>query len=148
MIMSHSTVSPLHYCCPLVVREGDAVKGLDVEEEEVNPKHAMLSDPTVGMEKVTWEDGKGPGAIAAKPLPSPKPMSDAQRRIHDPTHLPYDPGCPICVSCKRPTDRHRRVKDRKQMSPWLVLSCALARTSSSYVLGFPTRGWTQEWLPE
>ena len=31
MIISHSPVSPLHYCCPLVVREGDTVKGHDVE---------------------------------------------------------------------------------------------------------------------
>ena len=120
MITSHFPVSPLHYCCPLVVREGDTVKGHDVEEEEVYPKHAMLSDPIVGMEKVTWEDGKGPGAIAAKPLPCPKPLSDAQRRIHDLTHLPYDPGCPICVSCRRPNDHHRPVKDRKRMIPFVV----------------------------
>ena len=94
--MITNPVKPLHLCCPVVVRDGAVVED-DVVDEEVNPKHAMLSDPIVGMEKVTWEDGRGPAAIAARPLPSPKPMSDAQRRIHDLTHLPYDPGCPICV---------------------------------------------------
>ena len=43
-----------------------------VEDEEVNPKHAVLSEPILGMEKVTWEDGKGPGALRPKALPSPR----------------------------------------------------------------------------
>ena len=67
--MSSFPVRPLHVCCPVVVREGDVVKG--GVDEEVIPKHAMLDDPIVGMENVTWEDGKGPGAPAAKPRPSP-----------------------------------------------------------------------------
>ena len=117
--MITNPVSPLHFCCPVVVRDGAVVED-DVVDEEVNPKHAMLSDPIVGMEKVTWEDGRGPGAIAARPLPSPKPMSDAQRRIHDLTHLPYDPGCPICVSCRRPNNHHRRVKNRDRSIPLVV----------------------------
>ena len=116
--MIYPPVRPRHFCCPVVVRDGESVKGDD--EEDVNPKHAVLSDPIVGMDKVTWEDGKGPGAIAAKPLPSPKPMTDAQRRIHDLTHLPYEPGCPICVSCRRPNDHHRRVKDRQRSIPLVV----------------------------
>ena len=113
--MISSPVSPRHfnYCCPVVVRDDDSVRE-DGTEDEVNPKHALLSDPIVGMERVTWDDGKGPGAIAAKPLPSPKSMTDAQRRIHDLTHLPYDPGCPICVSCRRPNDHHRKAKDRER----------------------------------
>ena len=124
-------VSPHHYyyCCPVVVREGELVKD-DGAEEEVNPKHAMLSEPIVGMDKVTWVDGKGPGALAAKPLPSPKPMSDAQRRIHDLTHLPYEPGCPICVSCRRPNDHHRRVKDRERSIPLLVGDYGFPKNSS------------------
>ena len=92
--MISSPVSPHYFCCPVVVRDGESVKDDGTEEEEVNPKHAMLSEP---MDRITWEDGRGPGALAAKPLPSPKPMSDAQRRMHDLTHLPYDPGCPMCV---------------------------------------------------
>ena len=72
--MISSPVSPRNccYCCPVVVaRDGEPVRE-DGTEEEVNPKHAMLSDPIVGMDKITWDDGKGPGAITAKPLPSPK----------------------------------------------------------------------------
>ena len=78
----------------------------DVDEEVVDPRHAMLKEPIVGHEVVTYEEGKGNGAILPKPLPSPKEMSDAQRRIHDITHMPYDPGCAICVSCRRPNDHH------------------------------------------
>ena len=122
-------VSPHHCCCPVVIRDGESIKG-DGAEEEVNPKHATLSDPIVGMDKVTWEDGKGPGALAAKPLPSPKSMSDAQRRIHDPTHLPYEPGCPICVSCKRPNDHHRRAKDRERSILLVVGDSGFPKSSS------------------
>jgi hypothetical protein len=107
----------------------------------VNPKHAMLSEPIVGMDKVTWVDGKGPGALAAKPLPSPKPMSDAQRRIHDLTHLPYEPGCPICVSCRRPNNHHRRVKDRERSIPLLVGDYGFPKNSSD---DEPPKGETPE----
>ena len=41
-------------------------------EDEVNPKHAMVGDPIVGIEHMTWEEGEGPGALPAKPLHSPK----------------------------------------------------------------------------
>ena len=57
--MISSPVSPRHfnYCCPVVVRDDDSVRE-DGAEDEVNPKHALLSDPIVGMERVTWDDGK------------------------------------------------------------------------------------------
>ena len=44
--MISSPVSPHHCCCPVVMRDGEIVKG-DGMEEEVNPKHAMLSEPIV-----------------------------------------------------------------------------------------------------
>ena len=50
--MISSPVSPTHYfCCPVVVRDDGVVKGNEAEEE-VNPKHAVFSEP-IGMEKVT-----------------------------------------------------------------------------------------------
>ena len=54
------------------------------------------------------------------PVPSPKKMSAAQRRIHDITKLPYDPGCGICVSCRRPNNHHRTVKTSERTIPLLV----------------------------
>ena len=104
----------------MVVRDGEQLRDVECLEEEVNPKHALMGDPIVGMEYVTWEDGKGPGALPAKPLPSPKSLTDAQRRIHDLTHLPYEPGCPICVSSRRPNDHHRKSKDVGRSIPLLV----------------------------
>jgi hypothetical protein len=113
----------------LVVRDGETVRDGGTEED-VNPKHALLSDPIVGMDKITWDDGKGPGAITAKPLPSPKSMTDAQRRIHDLTHLPYEPGCPICVSCRRPNDHHRKKKDHERSIPLLCGDYGFPKSSS------------------
>ena len=93
------------------MREYEHVKIGAPDEEDVNPKLAVIGEPIVGMEVVTWEEGKGPGALPARPLSSPKEMTTAQRRIHDITHLPYDPGCAICVSCRRPNDHHRASKE-------------------------------------
>ena len=97
-----------------------------IDEEDVNPKYALMKEPIVGMESITWTKDAGPGALPAKPLPSPKQMSDAQRRIHDITHLPYDPGCAICVSCRRPNDHHRSADDSKRTVPLVVAAYAFS----------------------
>ena len=102
------------------MRETEHVKIGTPDEEDVNPKLAVIGEPIVGMEVVTWEEGKGPGALPARPLSSPKEMTTAQRRIHDITHLPYDPGCAICVSCRRPNDHHRDSKESSRTIPLLV----------------------------
>ena len=102
------------------MRETEHEKIGTPDEEDVNPKLAVIGEPIVGMEVVTWEEGKGPGALPARPLSSPKEMTTAQRRIHDITHLPYDPGCAICVSCRRPNDHHRASKESSRTIPLLV----------------------------
>ena len=66
--------------------ESDGVGVLD--EEEADPKMAGLGEPTVGVERVVYDDETGAGAIPAKPLPTAKSMSIAQRAEHDLTHLP------------------------------------------------------------
>ena len=106
-------------CCPLVAHHDELEIGA-LAEKDVDPKMALMGEPIVGTETVTWDEGKGPGAIPARPLPSPKEMSVAQRRIHDITHLPYDPGCGICVSCRRPNSHHRTVKNSERTIPLLV----------------------------
>ena len=78
-----------------------------LDDEEADPKMAMLGEPIIGVERVIYDDETGPGAIAAKPLPTPKSMSVAQRAVHDLTHLPYEPSCKICVQSRRPTTQHR-----------------------------------------
>ena len=95
-----------------------------MSEEDVDLKLALMKEPIVGMENVTWEEGKGPGAIPARPLSSPKEMSLAQRLIHDINHLPYDPACPICVSCRRPNSHHRCHVDSGRTIPLLVADYA------------------------
>ena len=52
-------------------------------DEEVDRRFALLSEPIVGQESVTWDDRDGHGAIPARPLSSPKAMSEAQRKVHD-----------------------------------------------------------------
>ena len=87
-------VRPLVLCCPL---QGTRIyQQLDKEvvgdDEVVDPKMAMWSEPIVGIDKVVYDDATRSGAIPARPLTSPKTMSATQRAVHDPTHLPYHPG--------------------------------------------------------
>ena len=36
------------------------------------------------------------------------------------SHLPYDPGCEICVACRRPNTQHRTLKDSERTVPLMV----------------------------
>ena len=64
-------VRPHIYCCPVgaTVNDQDGLLGMD--EEEVDPKMALMGEPIIGMERVVYDDATGPGALAARPLPSP-----------------------------------------------------------------------------
>ena len=90
---------------------------------------AVASDPIVGVDRVVFDDATGPGALPAKPLPSPKGMSAFQRAIHDLTHLPYDPSCEICVSCRRPNSHHRTISGSERSVPLLVGDYAFPKHS-------------------
>ena len=146
------SVSPT-YCCPMVTRMGEPAE-VDMVEDEVDLKHAMMKDPIVGMETITWEQGKGDGALAARPLSSPKEMSDAQRRVHDLTHLPYDPGCAICVSCRRPNDHHRMTNDSTRTIPLVVADYAFPKNFGDeepltvlVMRVYPYKVWMVCWVP-
>ena len=89
------------------------------KEEDVDPKMAVMGEPIVGVERIVYDESTGPGALAARPLSSPKCMSAAQRAIHDLTHLPYEPSCEVCVSCRRPNSPHNKVKSDRTI-PLLV----------------------------
>ena len=125
-----------------------------VVEEVVDPKNAMLREPIVGTEMVVYEEGVGTGAIPPKPLPSPKEMTEAQRRIHDITHLPYDPGCAICVSCRRPNDHHRLSRDDSRTIPLVVGDYAFPRNMGDgepltvlVLRVYPFKLWLCCWVP-
>ena len=90
-----------------------------MDDDDADPKMAMAGEPIVGIDKVVYDESTGPGALTARPLSSPKSMSAAKRAIHDLTHLPYDPGCEICVSTRRPNTHHRAVKSERDI-PLLV----------------------------
>ena len=91
-----------------------------VGEEDVDPKMALVGEPIIGVERVVYDDSTGHGALEARPLSSPKGMSVAQRAIHDLTHLPYDPSCEICVSCRRPNTPHTSLKTSERTIPHVV----------------------------
>ena len=113
-------VRPHIYCCPVgaTVNDQDGLLGMD--EEEVDPKMALMGEPIIGMERVVYDDATGPGALAARPLPSPSLMSAARKAIHDLTHLPYDPDCEICASTRRPNTQHASLKSSDRSVPLLV----------------------------
>ena len=150
--MNSSSVRPT-LCCPVVTRE-DEPGGSVVDDEVVDPKLAMTREPIVGLESVTWEQGKGSGALPARPLPSPKEMSDSVRRIHDITHLPYDPGCAICVSCRRPNNHHRMSSDSARTIPLVVADYAFPRNFGDedpltvlVMRVYPYKLWMVCWVP-
>ena len=114
-----SPVRPAVLCFPIEVTQDNQQGGVGGDDDEADPKMAMVGEPIVGLERVVYDESTGPGALAARPLPSPKSMSAAAKTIHDLTHLPYDPGCEICVYTRRPNTHHRSVKSDRTI-PLLV----------------------------
>ena len=104
------------------------VVGLEDAEEELDPKSVAVEDSIVGDELVTLDE-HGPGAIEAKPMVSPKVMTPQQRAKHSIAHLPYDPDCEICVSCKRPNIQHLASHESKRTIPLLVGDYGFIRDS-------------------
>ena len=82
-------------------------------------KRLWFNDPIIGTEQIV-EDEHGPGAREARPLPSPPSVTPAQWAKHCITHLPFQPGCPICVSCRRPNTHHRQAHEAERTIPLLV----------------------------
>lgn len=80
--MNSNSASPT-LCYPLVPRTDEHREGSVIEEEVVDPTLAMMRNPILGTDTITGERGKGDGALPARPLPSPKEMTDQQRKIHD-----------------------------------------------------------------
>ena len=92
----------------------------DGEDEVVDSRMAMLGEPIMGIERVVYDDTTGPGALPARPLSSPKIMSACRRAIDDLTHLPYEPGCEICASSRRPNTHHRSLSSSEREIPIMV----------------------------
>ena len=81
------SVSPL-LICPLSTTSADQDAGeLVVDEDAVADlkKAAVLGDSIVGIEAIT-HDHRGPGALQARPLPSPKEPTQAAIDRHNRTH--------------------------------------------------------------
>ena len=101
----HLSVSPISFipkspiCMPLM---GDLDGQRDVVEAEDDFVRdlkgvALLGDPIVGVEIVTLDE-RGPGAVAARALPSPNEPTPAARAAHNLTHAKSEDWCPFCVS--------------------------------------------------
>ena len=103
--------------------------GVVDEDELVDESKALMKEPIVGVDKVVFDEATGSGALPARPLPAPKGMTMKQREIHDLTHLPYDPSCEICVSCRRPNTQHRTVSNPERWVPLLVADYAFPKHS-------------------
>ena len=95
------------------------MQNLDESDEVMGKDDVVFGDPIVGSEATTVSKD-GPGAIAAKGLPSPPAMTPTQKAIHDLTHLPYNPACEECVATRRPNSHHRNLHDESRTIPLLV----------------------------
>ena len=114
------------YLCPVSPFENkprgpntSAVVGSSVDGEAIDPKFVQLGDRIVGVEKVTLDE-RGPGALEPKAVKPPREMTGAQKAKHWLTHLPYDPGCPICISCRRPNNKHIKSHEQERTIPLVV----------------------------
>ena len=109
--------------------------GVVVDADDVRDLTGLadLSDPIVGYDVVFSEDN-GPGALAIRPLPSPREPTPAETAKHCLSHLPYASWCPFCVAFRRPNNHHRRCRDPALLIPLLVGDYAFVRNSRDEVL--------------
>ena len=77
---------------------GDLGTSRDDGEDTTDAEDVMLGDHIVGTDEVTY-DANGPGALEVQPLSAPSDLSPAQWAKHCISHLPYHPGCSICMAC-------------------------------------------------
>ena len=123
--------------CPILpAADGAAAQGPEqVDEEEVvdTRKVAVLGEPIVGVDAVTFDE-RGQGALQAEGLPSPKEPTQAARDKHNPTHLPFELVCPICVACRRPYNHQRLLCDRTRALPLLIGAYGFIRNSGDDTL--------------
>ena len=103
---------------------------IDLDEEELDPKSVAV-DEVISGEGVVTLDKNGPGALQPKQIPGPKEMTRSQREKHFAAgHLPYDPSCEICVSCKRPNVPHLKSHESDRTIPLLVGDYGFIKDSS------------------
>ena len=96
-------------------------------------KHAVLNDPIVGQE-VTIMDDRGPGALAARPLPSPQTPSPQAVWRHFISHLSDAPWCQFCVAFRKPNHHHRRRRSDGRETPLMVAADGFVRNSRDAVI--------------
>ena len=88
----------------------------------------LFNDPIVGIDK-TLLDENGLGALEPKGLATPPSMTPAERAKHNLTHLPFHPGCPICLATRRPNSQHRRTNEHERVIPLLVADYCFVKSS-------------------
>ena len=86
------------------------------EDEEANLDSAE-GKPIVGVERIPQDENHG---VTPRPVSSPRPMTAAQREIHDLTHQPPDPGCSVCASSRTPNMKHVPSHESERAIPLLV----------------------------
>ena len=119
-----------YFLCPVLGSQDDRQSvSVEVDDEYVDRSLAVMGEPIVGVDKVVFDEETGPGALAARPMTSPKGMSALQRAIHDLTHLSYDPSCEICCSCRRPNTQHRSLPATVRAVPLMVGDYAFPKHS-------------------
>ena len=130
-MISLSSVSP---SLPSSSRDGgDELQHRQPVEEEVDMRQALRDEPIIGVEQVI-HDENGPGALKPRPLPTPKAMTAAQKAVHDMSHLPHDPGCPICASSRGLNLPHQPSHEHLRVIPLLVADYCFVRFLGDSIL--------------
>ena len=132
-MLSSGSVRPSATAAPSTEGQGDGHQHrVLLEEEEFDMTEAMLDEPIIGVEPADAAAAKG--AIQPKPLPSPKPMTAAQKAIHDLRHLPHDPACPVCASSRGLILPHQVSNEYLRVIPLLVADYCFVRFHGDKVL--------------
>ena len=103
------------------------------DEEDVDLKPALFQDPIVGHGPVLFDEN-GCGALDHKPLSTHPSMTPLQRAMHNLTHLPFHPGCPMCVATRRSNTQHRRSHDNERTVPLLAADYCVIKTTGDVLL--------------
>ena len=128
----HSPGKPWDEAAP-AASNGTADSTGIAEDEIANPTHAQMNDPSVGVEKILY-DQHGPGALDPVPLRSLASLAAAQRETHNLTHPPPHPGCPFCAQNRTLKMGQSPSHESQRVVPLLVWDYCVFKSTGDAVI--------------
>ena len=97
---------------------------MELEGEELSDDEAEGEDMALKVDEPPQRHGAEREGQAIRRLIDPRLPSQAERDLHELTHLPYRNWCPVCVRCRgRDLDHRRAVEDERGASEYAFDYC-------------------------